>query len=46
MHLIASIQMKAVGDYSKQMKYDKITSLLIATQTFRIGGVLFIWGMT
>jgi hypothetical protein len=38
--------MKAVGEYSKQIQYNKITSLLIAVQTFRIGGVFFLWGMT
>jgi hypothetical protein len=46
MHLLASIQMKAVGEYSKQIQYNKLTSLLIAVQTFRIGGVFFVWGMT
>jgi hypothetical protein len=44
--MIPSIQMKAVGEYSKQIQYNKITSLLIAVQTFRIGGVFFLWGMT
>jgi hypothetical protein len=38
--------MKAVGDYSKQIQYNKITSLLIAVQTYRIGGIVFLWGMT
>ena len=38
--------MKAVGDYSKQIQYNKITSLLIAVQTYRIGGIFFLWGMT
>jgi hypothetical protein len=38
--------MKAVDDYSKQIQYNKITSLLIAVQTYRIGGIFFIWGMT
>ena len=46
MHLLASIQMKVVGEYSKQIQYNKITSLLIAVQTFRIGGAFFLWGMT
>jgi hypothetical protein len=46
MPLIPDIQMKAVGDYSKQMQYNKITSLLIAVQTYRIGGIAFLWGMT
>src|SRR6266540_1998658 len=46
MYLIPDIQMKALGDYSKQMQYNKITSLLIAVQTYRIGGIAFLWGMT
>ena len=46
MHLISGIQMKALGDYSKQMQYNKTTSLLVAVQTYRIGGVFFLWGMT
>src|ERR671911_2372833 len=37
--------MKATGDYSKQIQYNKITSLLIAVHTWRIGGIAFIWGM-
>jgi hypothetical protein len=44
--MIPSIQMKAVGEYSKQLQYNKITSLLIAVQTYRIGGIAFLWGMT
>jgi hypothetical protein len=43
--MIPSIKMKAVGDYSKQLQYN-ITSLLIAVQTYRIGGIAFLWGMT
>src|ERR687891_975945 len=46
MLLIPSIQMKALGDYSKQIQYNKITSLLIAVHIWRIGGIFFIWGMT
>jgi hypothetical protein len=46
MLLIPSIQMKALGDYSKQIQYNKITSLLIAVNTWRIGGIAFLWGMT
>jgi hypothetical protein len=46
MHIILGIQMKAVGDYSKQIQYNKITSLLIAVHTWRIGGIAFLWGMT
>jgi hypothetical protein len=38
--------MKAFSDYSKQMQYNKITSLLIAFHTWRIGGIAFLWGMT
>jgi hypothetical protein len=44
--MIPSIQMKAVGEYSKQTQYNKITSLLIAVQTYRIGGIAFLWGLT
>jgi hypothetical protein len=44
--MIPSIQMKAVGEYSKQTQYNNITSLLIAVQTYRIGGIAFLWGMT
>lgn len=46
MHIILGIQMKAVGNYSKQIQYNKRTSLLIAVHTWRIGGIFFIWGMT
>ena len=39
--------MKALGDYSKQqIQYNKTTVLLIAFQTYRIGGIAFLWGMT
>jgi hypothetical protein len=38
--------MKADGNYSKQIQYNKITSLLIAVHIWRIGGIFFIWGMT
>jgi len=38
--------MKAVGNYSKQIQYNKITSLLIAVHIWRIGGIFFLWGMT
>ena len=46
MHIILGIQMKAVGNYSKQIQYNKITSLLIAVHIWRIGGIFFLWGMT
>jgi len=39
--------MKAFNDYSKQLfQYNKTTVLLIAFQTYRIGGIAFLWGMT
>ena len=38
--------MKALGGYSKQIKYNKTTALLIAVQTYRIGGIAFLWAMT
>src|ERR671915_1070997 len=38
--------MQPFSDYSKQMQYDKITSLLIAVNTWRMVGVAFLWGMT
>jgi hypothetical protein len=44
--MIPSIQTKAVGEYSKQTQYNKKTSLLIAVQTYRLGGIAFLWGMT
>jgi hypothetical protein len=46
MLLIPSIQMKAVRDYSKQVQYNKTTSILIAVHTWRIVGIVFLWGMT
>lgn len=46
MLLILGIQMKALGNYSKQMQYNKTTSILIAIQTYRILGIAFLWGMT
>jgi hypothetical protein len=38
--------MKALGDYSKQMQYNKTMSILIAIHTWRILGIAFLWGMT
>jgi hypothetical protein len=38
--------MRALGNYSKQMRYNKTISILIAVQTYRIGGIAFLWGMT
>ena len=37
--------MKALSDYSKQMQYNKTTSILIAVQTWRVVGIAFLWGM-
>jgi len=38
--------MKALGEYSKQMRYNKTTALLVAAQSCRILGIAFLWGMT
>jgi hypothetical protein len=38
--------MKVFSNYSKQMQYNKTTSLLIAAQTWRVVGIAFLWGMT
>jgi hypothetical protein len=38
--------MKSQGDYSKQMQYNKTTSIIIAVHTWRILGIAFLWGMT
>lgn len=38
--------MKLLGDYSKQIRYNKTTSLLIGVHTWRILGIVFLWGMT
>jgi hypothetical protein len=38
--------MKAISEYSKQMQYNKTTSILIAVQTWRVVGMAFLWGMT
>jgi len=46
MLLIPSIQMKAIGEYSKQRQYNKTTALLVAAQTYRILGIAFLLGMT
>ena len=46
MPLIVDIQMKATGDHSKQMQYNKTTALLVALQTYRLFAIGFLWGMT
>jgi hypothetical protein len=38
--------MKALGEYSKQIQYNKTTAVLIALQTYRIVGIAFLLGMT
>ena len=38
--------MKVLSNYSKQMQYNKTTSILIAVHTWRILGIAFLWGMT
>ena len=45
MLLILGIIMKAL-EYSKQTKFNKITTLLVAVQTYRIVGVVFLLGLT
>jgi hypothetical protein len=45
MLLILGIIMKAL-EYSKQTKFNNITALLVAVQTYRIVGVVFILGLT
>ena len=39
------MQMKAFGDYSKQVQHNRTTALLVALQTYRVGGIAFLWGM-
>src|SRR5829696_1116910 len=46
MLLIPGIQLKAQGEYSRQIQYNKTTALLVAAQTYRIFGIAFLWGMT
>jgi hypothetical protein len=46
MLLISGIQLKALGEYSRQIQYNKTTALLVAAQTYRIFGIAFLWGMT
>jgi hypothetical protein len=46
MLLILDIKMKAFGSYSEQMRYNRTTSILVAVHTWRIFGVVFLWGMT
>jgi hypothetical protein len=45
MLFIPSIQMKAIGEYSKQRQYNKTIVLIVAAQTSRILGIAFLLGM-
>jgi len=38
--------MKVSGEYLKQIRYNKTTSVIIAVHTWRILGIVFLWGMT
>lgn len=38
--------MKTMLESSKQIQYNKMTSLLVAIQTWRILGIAFIWGVS
>jgi hypothetical protein len=44
--MIPDMQMKALGDFSEQLQYNKTTTLLVALQTYRILGIAFLWAMT
>jgi len=45
MLLIPNIKMKSL-EISRQVKYNKTTSLLVAVQTWRILGIFFLWGVS
>ena len=45
MLLIPSIKMKSL-ESSRQIKYNKTTSLLVAVHTWRILGIFFLWGVS
>lgn len=38
--------MKAFGNYSEPLRYNKMTSVLVAAQTWRVVGIALLWGMT
>ena len=46
MLLISSIKMKPLLERSKQTQYNNTTSLLVAAHTWRILGVVFLWGVS
>ncbi|AIC15546.1 hypothetical protein [Nitrososphaera viennensis] len=37
--------MKLLDGYSKQTQYNNTTSILIALQTWRVAGIVFLWGV-
>ena len=45
MLLIPSIKMKSL-EGSRQVRYNKTTSLLVAVHTWRILGIFFLWGVS
>jgi hypothetical protein len=45
MILIPSIKMKSL-EGSRQVRYNKTTSLLVAVHTWRILGIFFLWGVS
>jgi hypothetical protein len=46
MLFILDMKMKAFATYSQQKQYNRTTSLLIVAQTWRLVGIVFLWGMT
>ena len=40
------MKMESLVESSKQTRYNKTTSLLMAAQTYRILGVVFLWGVS
>src|SRR5919197_3060173 len=40
------MKMESLVESSKQTRYNKTTSLLVAAQTYRILGVVFLWGVS
>jgi hypothetical protein len=38
--------MKVPDNYSKQIRYNRLTSILIAVHAWRIVGIAFLWGMS
>src|ERR687887_881233 len=40
------MKMESLVESSKQTRYNKTTSLLVAVQTYRVLGVAFLWGVS